>query len=178
VTELQEQLAKTSERASELTFDGEALDFPAPSVFPAPIAHNVVPWAGYLVDDGSLETNEEHKYRNETRKILELPDLPLSCTCVRVPVFTGHGAAIVAAFESEITPDQAMGVLSGAPGVEVVDLPTPLRSAGRDASLVGRIRRAEGFDHALSFFVVGDNLRKGAALNAVQIAEALLEIRF
>jgi aspartate-semialdehyde dehydrogenase len=178
VAELHEQLVKTVDRATELTFDGQALDYPSPEAFAAPIAHSVVPLAGQLVEDGSFETNEEQKYRNETRKILELPDLPLSCTCVRVPVFTGHGAAITAAFDAEITPAQAAGALSGAPGVEVIDLPTPLEAAGRDASLVGRLRRAEGFVHGLSFFVVGDNLRKGAALNAVQIAEALLEQRF
>jgi aspartate-semialdehyde dehydrogenase len=178
VAELGEQLAKTVDRATELTFDGRAVEFPPAVEFPAPIAHNVVPLAGHLADDGSLETDEEQKYRNETRKILGLPDLPLTCTCVRVPVFTGHSAAIVAVFARDLSPEEALDALSVAPGVAVVELPTPLDAAGRDPSLVGRVRRAEGFEHALAFFVVGDNLRKGAALNAVQIAEALLELRF
>jgi len=175
VAELAEQLVKTVDRAPDLTFDGGALDYPPPVKFPAPVAHNVVPVAGKVVDDGSLETDEEQKYRNETRKILGLPDLPVTCTCVRVPVFTGHSAAIVAEFERELSPERATEVLARAPGVIVSDLPTPLVAAGRDPSYVGRIRMA---DRGLALFVVGDNLRKGAALNAVQIAEALLERRF
>lgn len=175
VHELAEQLAKTSDRAQELTFDGRAVDFPPHEKFPAPIAHNVVPLAGNVVEDGSLETDEEQKYRNESRKILEMPDLPVTCTCVRVPVFTGHSAAIVAELARDLSPERATELLAAAPGVEVTDLPTPLAAAGRDPSLVGRIRRA---DRGLALFVVGDNLRKGAALNAVQIAEALLERRF
>lgn len=175
VAELEEQLAKTTGRAQELTFDGRAVEFPEPAKFPAPIAHNVVPLAGSIVDDGSLETDEEQKYRNETRKILGLPELALTCTCVRVPVFTGHSAAIVAEFERDLSPERALELLAVAPGVVVCDLPTPLEAAGRDPSYVGRVRRA---DRGLALFVVGDNLRKGAALNAVQIAEALLELRF
>ena len=175
VAELAGQLAKTADRAAELTFDGGAVDFPVPEKFAAPIAHNVVPLAGRVVDDGSLETDEEQKYRNESRKILELPDLAVTCTCVRVPVFTGHAAAIVAEFARDLSPDRARELLASAPGVEVTDLPTPLAAAGRDPSLVGRVRRA---DRGLALFVVGDNLRKGAALNAVQIAEALLERRW
>jgi aspartate-semialdehyde dehydrogenase len=175
VAELAEQLAKTADRAAELTFDGRAVDFPPHAKFPAPIAHNVVPLAGRVVDDGSLETDEEQKYRNESRKILGLPELAVTCTCVRVPVFTGHSAAIVAEFERDLSPARALELLSTAPGVEVCDLPTPLEAAGRDPSYVGRVRRA---DRGLALFVVGDNLRKGAALNAVQIAEALLERRF
>ncbi|MGP8058745.1 MAG: aspartate-semialdehyde dehydrogenase [Acidimicrobiales bacterium] len=178
VAELAEQLAKTVDRAQELTFDGSAVDFPAPEKFPAPIAHNVVPMAGVIVDDGSLETNEEQKYRNEARKILGLPELSLTCTCVRVPVFTGHSAAIVARFERPITPARAAEVLAGAPEVVLADIPTPLAATGGDVSLVGRIRGVEGDERALALFVVGDNLRKGAALNAVQIAEALLALRF
>ncbi len=174
VTELADQLAKTVDRAPALTFDGSAVDFPAPDKFAAPIAHNVVPLAGKVVDDGSLETDEEQKYRNESRKILDLPDLAVTCTCVRVPVFTGHSAAIVAEFDRDLSPERATELLAGAAGVELADLPTPLAAAGRDPSLVGRIRRA---DRGLALFVVGDNLRKGAALNAVQIAEALLERR-
>jgi len=175
VAELAEQLAKTAEGAADLTFDGDAVDYPPAHKFPGPIAHNVLPIAGKLAADGSGETDEEQKYRNETRKILELPDLPVDCTCVRVPVFTGHSAAIVAELRDDLSPEQATQLLSSAPGVVVADLPTPLTVAGRDPSYVGRIRRAEG---GLALFVVGDNLRKGAALNAVQIAEALLDLRF
>jgi aspartate-semialdehyde dehydrogenase len=175
VAELAEQLAKTAGREAELTFDGGALDVPTPLVFAGPIAHNVLPLAGTLVDDGSGESNEEQKYRNEARKILGLPSLVVDCTCVRVPVFTGHSAAIVAEFERPLSPEQAVEVLAGAPGVDVGSVPTPLAVAGTDRSLVGRIRRAHVGDHALAFFVVGDNLRKGAALNAVQIAELLVQ---
>ena len=171
VGELADQLATSADGARGLTFDGRAVDFPPPSAFPATIAHNVVPLAGSVVDDGSLETDEEQKYRNESRKILGLPDLPVTCTCVRVPVFTGHSAAIVVELERDLSPERAREVLAGAPGVEVVDLPTPVGAAGRDPSYVGRIRRA---DRGLALFVVGDNLRKGAALNAVQIAEGLV----
>ncbi len=175
VDELSEQLAKSVDRAAALTFDGSAIDFPAAQKFPTTIAHNVVPVAGRVVDDGSLETDEEQKYRNEARKILDLPGLPVACTCVRVPVFTGHSAAIVAEFDRDLSPERATEILARSPGVVVTDLPTPLGVAGRDPSAVGRIRRSPGGDHALSLFVVGDNLRKGAALNALQIAEALLE---
>lgn len=172
VSELADQLEKTAERAADLTFDGAALDFPEPVKFPAPIAHNVVPLAGRIVDDGSLETDEEQKYRNESRKILGIPDLLVTCTCVRVPVFTGHSAAIVAEFDRELSPEEATGILASAPGVVLTELPTPLLAAGRDPSYVGRVRRAEG--GGLALFVAGDNLRKGAALNAVQIAELLV----
>ncbi len=175
VSELSDQLAKTVERAADLTFDGAALDFPEPVKFPAPIAHNVVPLAGRIVDDGSLETDEEQKYRNESRKILGIPDLPVTCTCVRVPVFTGHSAAIVAEFARELSPEEATGILAAAPGVVLTELPTPLLAAGRDPSYVGRVRRADG--GGLALFVAGDNLRKGAALNAVQIAELLVATR-
>jgi aspartate-semialdehyde dehydrogenase len=175
VSELADQLAKTVDRAAELTFDGAAVDFPEPVKFAAPIAHNVVPLAGKLVDDGSLETDEEQKYRNESRKILGIPDLSVTCTCVRVPVFTGHSAAIVAEFARELTVEEAIGALADAPGVVVAELPTPLLAAGKDPSYVGRVRRADG--GGLALFVVSDNLRKGAALNAVQIAELLLAQR-
>ena len=126
-----------------------------------------------MVDDGSLETDEEQKWRNESRKILGLPDLLVACTCVRVPVFTGHGMALNVEFERPLGPEAALRVLAGAPGVELSDVPTPLKVAGGDTSLVGRIRRDATVPNGLSMFVVGDNLRKGAALNAVQIAEAL-----
>jgi aspartate-semialdehyde dehydrogenase len=169
--ELDDQVRKVAERAAELAFSGAAVDFPPPSVFSHPIAFNVLPLAGTLVDD---ETNEEHKFRDESRKILDLPNLPVSCTCVRVPVFTGHSHSMNLEFERELSPERARDILATAPGVELVDVPTPLASAGRDPSLVGRIRRDEGVEHGLALFVSGDNLRKGAALNAVQIAELLV----
>ncbi|MGH9065953.1 MAG: aspartate-semialdehyde dehydrogenase [Acidimicrobiales bacterium] len=170
VAELAEQVAKVGDRAAGLAFDGSAADFPEPIKFAAPIAFNVVPLAGSLVDG---ETTEEHKLRDESRKILELPELAVSCTCVRVPVMTGHALSLNVELESELGPEEARSLLASAPGVEVCDLPTPLAAAGRDACLVGRIRQDPGVEHGLALFVVGDNLRKGAALNAVQIAEAL-----
>jgi aspartate-semialdehyde dehydrogenase len=178
VAELAEQLAKTVDLAAELTFSGSAVEFPPHALFPAPIAHNVVPLAGSVVDDGSFETDEEQKWRNESRKILELPNLVVTCTCVRVPVFTGHSMAIVAEFERDLSPERARQVLADAPGVALSDVPTPLQAAGGNVSLVGRLRRAQGVPNALALFLSGDNLRKGAALNAIQIAEALLELRF
>jgi aspartate-semialdehyde dehydrogenase len=176
VAELEAQLVKTVDRAAALTFDGDAVDFPAPATFPEVVAHNVIPFAGYLVGDGSEETSEEQKFRDESRKILGLPALSVTCTCVRVPVFTGHSHAIVAEFARALSPAEAADILAGAPGVELSDLPTPLHAAGRDPSLVGRIRRADGAPDRLALFVSGDNLRKGAALNAVQIAEALVSL--
>jgi aspartate-semialdehyde dehydrogenase len=173
VRELAEQLAKTVDRASDLTFDGAAVDYPPYSVYQAPIAHNVLPLQFTIVDDGSLETDEEQKYRNECRKILGLPDLAVTCTCVRVPVFTGHSAAIVAEFDRELSVERATEVLSAASGVVLTELPTPLMAAGGDVAYVGRLRRAQGAPHSLAFFVAGDNLRKGAALNVVQIAEVV-----
>ena len=177
VRELAEQLSKTVDRAADLTFDGSAVDYPPRSVYPVPIAHNVIPLQFAIVDDGSLETDEEHKYRDEARKILGLPGLAVTATCVRVPVFTGHSAAIVCEFERPIAPERATEVLRTAPGVELAEIPTPLLAAGRDVSYVGRIRRAQGAPNALGLFVSGDNLRKGAALNVVQIAEQLVALR-
>jgi aspartate-semialdehyde dehydrogenase len=173
VAELHEQVRKTWDRAAALTLDGDAVEFPPADKFPGPIAFNVLPLAGSVVDDGSGETEEEQKLRNETRKILDLPDLPVSTTNVRVPVYTGHSLSLNAEFERPITPEEATEILAGAPGVEVVDLPTPLLAAGRDPSYVGRIRRDPTVEHGLALFVASDNLRKGAALNAVQIAEVL-----
>ena len=161
----------------KLTFDGRALPWGEPRKFPRPLAHNVVPFAGSLVDDGSLETNEEQKFRDESRKILGLPDLLVSATCVRVPVFTGHSMAITACFDRPISPQRAVELLAEAEGVVLAEIPTPLDVAGVDPSFVGRIRRADSVPNGLSLFVVGDNLRKGAALNAVQIAEELLALR-
>ena len=176
VAELEAQLRATVDGAAALTFDGSAVSGPPAVSFPDTIAHNVLSIAGSLVADGSGETNEEQKFRDESRKILDLPDLAVTCTCVRVPVFTGHSLAIVAEFARPLTPEQAMALLASAPGVELSDLPTPLRAAGIDPSLVGRIRAAEGGTNALAFFICGDNLRKGAALNAVQIAESLVRL--
>jgi aspartate-semialdehyde dehydrogenase len=143
-------------------------------VFPGPIAFNVLPHAGSFVDD---ETDEEQKFRNESRKILGIPDLAVAVTCVRVPVYTGHSLSLTATFDRRISPSRARELLSEAPGVEMVDVPTPLDSAGGDTCLVGRVRadHSDSSGRGLSLFVSGDNLRKGAALNAVQIAEALLE---
>ncbi|MCU1452239.1 MAG: aspartate-semialdehyde dehydrogenase [Acidimicrobiales bacterium] len=171
VAELDEQANKVVAGAADLTFDGHAVEFPAPSKFPAPIAFNVIPLAGALVADGREETDEEQKLRNETRKILAIPDLAVSGTCVRVPVFTGHSLSINARFARPITPDEARQILAYAPGVELADMPTPLEAAGQDPTYVGRIRVDETVDHGLALFLSNDNLRKGAALNAVQIAE-------
>lgn len=162
--------------AEKLTYSGDALTLPAPKVFAEPIAFNVVPYAGALVEDGLGETDEEQKLRHESRKILDIPELLVSGTCVRVPVFTGHSLQINAEFDRPLSPERAREILATAPGVILVDVPTPLKAAGRDESLVGRIRRDEGAPNGrgLSLFVSGDNLRKGAALNAVQIAELLV----
>ncbi len=176
VAELDAQLRATVEGASALTFDGAGVGGPPASVFPDVIAHNVLSIAGALVGDGSGETNEEQKFRDESRKILGIAGLPVTCTCVRVPVFTGHSLAIVAEFDRPLAADEATRLLSTAPGVELSDLPTPRRAAGTDPSLVGRIRAADGGTNALALFVSGDNLRKGAALNAVQIAESLVRL--
>jgi aspartate-semialdehyde dehydrogenase len=173
VDELDDQVRKTWDRAAGLAFGGDAVEFPAPAKFAAPIAFNVLPLAGSIVDDGSFETDEEQKLRNETRKILGIPGLPVSGTCVRVPVFTGHSLSLNAEFERPIDVDRAVAILADAPGVALADVPTPLLAAGRDPSYVGRIRRDPTVEHGLALFVSNDNLRKGAALNAVQIAEVL-----
>jgi aspartate-semialdehyde dehydrogenase len=158
-----------------LVHDGGAVDFPAPEKYIAPIAFDVIPYAGSLVDDGDNETDEEKKLRNESRKILELPDLRVAGTCVRVPVFTGHSMSIHAEFAHDITPERAREVLSTAPGVVLDEVPTPLQAAGKDPSFVGRIRADQSAPEGkgLVLFVANDNLRKGAALNAVQIAELI-----
>jgi aspartate-semialdehyde dehydrogenase len=176
VDELDKQARQVTDRAAELTHDGSAVEFPTPSKFIEPIAFNVLPYAGKYVDDGSFETDEEQKLRNESRKILGIPDLAVSGTCVRVPVFTGHSLSINAEFARPLTVQRALEVLAAAPGVVVSDVPTPLEAAGKDPSFVGRVRQDPGVaDHrGLALFVSNDNLRKGAALNAVQIAELLL----
>ncbi len=175
VEELATQVAAAGDKARELAYDGEAVAFPEPQKYQRTIAYNVLPMAGSMVDDGRHETDEEQKLRHESRKILELPDLPVSGICVRVPVFTGHSLAVNAEFSRPLTPQRARDVLEGAPGVELSAIPTPLQAAGRDPSYVGRIRRDEGVpdDRGLAFFISNDNLRKGAALNTVQIAELL-----
>lgn len=159
-----------------LVTDGSSVELPEPATYVAPIAFNVVALAGALVDDGSDETDEEQKLRFESRKILDIPELAVAGTCVRVPVYTGHGLAINAEFDREIDVQRAKTILAAAPGVELVDVPTPLAAAGKDPSLVGRIRTDQSVPGGtgLAMFVVGDNLRKGAALNTIQIAELLI----
>ncbi|MFT5530500.1 MAG: aspartate-semialdehyde dehydrogenase [Candidatus Poriferisodalaceae bacterium] len=173
VAELGAQLRATVDGAEDLTHDGGAVDHGVVDKFPGPIAHNVLAQAGSFVDDGSGETDEEQKLRNESRKILGIPGLLVSGTCVRVPVFTGHSLQINARFAADLSPERAMELLSHAAGVVIAEVPTPLMAAGADASFVGRVRRDSTTPNSLSMFVVGDNLRKGAALNAVQIAEAV-----
>jgi aspartate-semialdehyde dehydrogenase len=177
VDELDKQAREVTDVARDLTYDGEAVSFPAPTKFAKTIAYNVLPYAGKYVEDGSFETDEEQKLRNESRKILAIPDLLVSGTCVRVPVYTGHSLSINAEFARAISPARATELLAEAPGVVVLDVPTPLEAAGKDPSFVGRIRQdatVEG-GRGLVLFVSNDNLRKGAALNAVQIAELLLK---
>ena len=173
VAELDVQGRAVADGAAALTYDGRAAQFPAAEKFARTIAYNVVALAGSLVDDGSGETDEEQKLRNESRKILDIPDLAVSGTCVRVPVFTGHSLSINAEFAQPIDVATATSLLATAPGVELADVPTPLDAAGRDPSYVGRIRQDPGVPdgRGLALFVSNDNLRKGAALNAVQIAE-------
>jgi aspartate-semialdehyde dehydrogenase len=158
---------------AQLALDGSAVPAGDPAPYLKPIAFNVIPLAGAIVDDGNFETDEEQKLRHESRKILHLPDLLVAGTCVRVPVFTGHSLSIHAEFAEEISVTRATGLLATAPGVELADIPNPREAAGRDASYVGRIRSDQSVPggHGLVLFVSNDNLRKGAALNAVQIAE-------
>ncbi len=176
VDELDKQAREVVDRAAELTHDGTAVTFPAPTKFARPIAFNVLPYAGSLVDDGSFETDEEQKLRNESRKILDIPGLVVSGTCVRVPVFTGHSLSLNVEFERPLSVARALELLEQAPGVIVTDIPTPLEAAGQDPCYVGRIRQDEGVadGRGLALFVSNDNLRKGAALNAIQIAELLV----
>ena len=176
VEELAVQVAAAGDKARELAYDGEAVAFPEPVKYARTIGYNVLPLAGSIVDDGLGETDEEKKLRNESRKILEIPDLPVSGICVRVPVFTGHSLAINAEFARPLTVARATELLAGAPGVELSDVPTPLQAAGKDPSYVGRLRQDPGVDddRGLALFVSGDNLRKGAALNTVQIAELVV----
>jgi len=175
VEELFSQARAVVEDSEQLVHDGSALTFPAPNKYVAPIAFNVLPLAGSLVDDGSGETDEDQKLRFESRKILGIPELLVSGTCVRVPVYTGHSLSLNVEFERPLSPERAKELLASAPGVKLVDVPTPLAAAGADDSLVGRIRQDPGAPdgRGLALFVSGDNLRKGAALNTIQIAELL-----
>jgi aspartate-semialdehyde dehydrogenase len=179
-TELDEQVRGAVEQDTvALVHDGTAVTFPEPQKYVRPIAFNVVPLAGNLVDDGSHETDEEQKLRNESRKILGIPELRVSGTCVRVPVFTGHSLSVNAEFARPLTVERARELLADAPGVELADVPNPLQAAGADPSFVGRLRQDPGVpdDRGLALFISNDNLRKGAALNAVQVAEVLLADR-
>jgi aspartate-semialdehyde dehydrogenase len=177
VSELDVQAKSAAPTAETLTYNGKAVTFPEPQTFARTIAFNALPFAGSLVDDGSLETDEEQKLRNESRKILHIPNLRVSGTCVRVPVFTGHSLSINVEFERAITAAQATEILSKAPGVVVEEIPTPLLAAGQDPCFVGRIRQDSSVDgnKGLVLFISNDNLRKGAALNALQIAELLVK---
>ena len=171
VQELETQVRRTAEDSALLTHDGAAIDFPPGNKWSVPIAHNVVPLNYVYVEDGYTE--EEIKLRDETRKILEIPELKVSGTCVRVPVFTGHSLSINAEFERAITVEDAEAMMRSAPGVVLTEIPNPLGATGQDDVYVGRIRTDPTVEHGLALFVTGDNLRKGAALNAIQIAEVL-----
>ncbi len=179
VEELATQVGAAGEKARELAYDGDAVAFPEPAKYARTIAYNVLPMAGPLIDDGRHETEEEQKLRNESRKILDIPDLRVSGICVRVPVFTGHSLSINAEFAAPMPVSRARELLVAAPGVELSDIPTPLQAAGKDPSYVGRLRQDEGVDddRGLALFVSNDNLRKGAALNTVQIAELVAAAR-
>lgn len=169
---LARQAAHVGGRASELSYGASEGLIPAAEKWAVPIAYNVVPLNYVYAEDGYTE--EEIKLRDETRKILEIPELPVSCTCVRVPVFTGHSLSINVEFERPISPERALELLGQAPGVVVSEVPNPVEATGQDPVFVGRVRRDTSVENGLVLFVVGDNLRKGAALNAVQIAEALI----
>lgn len=179
VAELDSQVKAVADSAAALAFDGSAVDFPAPQAYVAPIAFNVVALAGSLVDDGSGETDEEQKLRHESRKILHIPDLAVCGTCVRVPVFTGHSLVVNAEFDRPLSPQRATELLAQAPGVELASVPTPVAAAGQDPSFVGRIRTDQSVPdgRGLALFLSNDNLRKGAALNAIQIAEEIVRRR-
>jgi aspartate-semialdehyde dehydrogenase len=179
VEELARGVEAAGEKARELAYDGESVAFPDPVKYVEPIAYNVLPLAGSIVDDGLNETDEEQKLRNESRKILDIPDLRVSGICVRVPVFTGHSLSVNAEFERPMTPERAAALLADAPGVELRNVPTPLHAAGKDPSYVGRLRQDPGVDgdRGLAMFISNDNLRKGAALNTVQIAELVVAAR-
>lgn len=177
VQTLMNQLRENLDKMEQLVEDGSVFSAEDFGPYVAPIAFNSLPMAGNLVDDGTGETDEEQKLRNESRRILGIPELKVSGTCVRVPVFTGHMMTVQAEFANELTAERAREVLDATPGVKVVDVPTPLQATGIDDTLVGRIRQDQAVDgnRGLVFVVAGDNLRKGAALNTIQIAELLLD---
>ena len=179
VDELAKQVAEAGDAGPDLTHNGSAIAFSAPAKFARTIAFNALPMCGSIVADDSFETDEEQKLRNESRKILDVPELLVSGTCVRVPVFTGHSLSINAEFADPISVERAYELIRNAPGVELSDIPTPLQAAGKDPSFVGRIRTDEGVPggRGLALFVSSDNLRKGAALNALQIAELVQATR-
>ncbi len=176
VEELRTQIQAVGEKAALLTFSKEAVAMPDPEVFRDNIAYNVVPFAGALAGDGSGETDEEQKWRNESRKILDLPNLLVDCVCVRVPVFTGHSLSLHLELENDLDPEDAKKLLQEAKSVVLTEIPTPLMAAGKNPSFVGRIRRDSSTKNGLTMFVSGDNLRKGAALNTIQIAEVLANL--
>lgn len=172
VRELEQQVQSAAAQSAALASDGKAVAFPAPQKWAVPIAFNVVPLNYRVVEDGYTE--EEIKLRDESRKILELPELAVSGTCVRVPVYSGHSLSINAEFERPLSVETATQLLREAEGVVLSDVPNPLEATGRDPVYVGRLRRDPTVPHGLALFVTGDNLRKGAALNAIQIAERWL----
>ncbi|MDB5721416.1 MAG: asd 2 [Alphaproteobacteria bacterium] len=169
---LDEQVGAVGAAGDKLSRDGGGADFPEPRKWAVPIAFNVVPLNYVLGEDGYTE--EEIKLRDESRRILELPGLPVSGTCVRVPVYSGHSLTINAGFERALSAEAALDLLGRAPGVMVAEIPNPLFATGKDPVFVGRVRRDPTVEHGLALFVAGDNLRKGAALNAIQIAEVLV----
>jgi aspartate-semialdehyde dehydrogenase len=199
IEELRNQAQESAKYNFEQFLTGMAFPLANSEVFPAPIGFNVIPYAGALVDDASYETDEEQKLRNETRKILNLPDLSVSALCVRVPVFVGHSLAANLAFERPISPELAVDLLRKAPGVELMEqlperyltrpcdltaansaitaFPTPLLAVGKPRTLVGRIRQdySQNNTHGIALFATSDNLLKGAALNAIQIARLALK---
>ncbi|MBI5106918.1 MAG: aspartate-semialdehyde dehydrogenase [Solirubrobacterales bacterium] len=172
--ELAEQVPAMMADTGRLATDGASMAGRVEArVHAKPLAFNVVPWLGS--DTGNGYTDEEMKLQNESRKILGIPELRVTPTCVRVPVFVGHSVAVRATFEQEIDVDRALDALRAMEGVELDDVPTPLEWAGRDPVAVGRVRKDLADPRTLNLFVVGDNLLKGAALNTVQIAELLHE---
>jgi aspartate-semialdehyde dehydrogenase len=171
VRELENEVRAAGTDSALLARDGRAFDFPPTNKWAVPLAFSVVPLNYRVVEDGYTE--EEVKLRDESRKILEIPELLVSGTCVRVPVYTGHSLSINAQFDRHMEVAQALEILRSAPGVVISDVPNPLEATGRDTVFVGRVRRDPTVEHGIALFVSGDNLRKGAALNAVQIAELL-----
>jgi len=171
IEELDVQNRAGAGQGEAMARDGGAVDLPHVRKWAVPIAFNVVPLNYELVEDGYTE--EEIKLRDESRKILELADLPVSGTCVRVPVFTGHSLSINAEFERPLPVAEALSLLANAPGVVLSDVPNPLEATGQDPVFVGRVRKDPTVTNGLALFIASDNLRKGAALNAIQVGELL-----